>query len=280
MICDKPATSAPVDLRSEEALYLYCLARSDLVREFVSTGDDTHGPVSVWTFSDLAAVASAVPIEQFSGPPAEALMNDLEWIGKRAVHHEVVVERVMRYSPVFPAGFGTLFSSFASLEKFLVKHHDTILRFLQSVADSEEWAVKVSLDKGAAQREMVATRLANHSEQLTVVPAGLRYLRERQISAEAERQVGEWVKETCERVVTNLYRHASRFCERPLISSCKPDAGPEIICNWAFLVERLELARFDGWVAIANTDFERLGLSFQVTGPWPPYSFCPSLLME
>ena len=67
MICDKPATSAPVKLRREEALYLYCLARSGLVREFIPPGDDTHSLVSVWTFSDLAAVASAVPIEQFSG---------------------------------------------------------------------------------------------------------------------------------------------------------------------------------------------------------------------
>jgi len=225
-------------------------------------------------------VASAVPIEQFSGPSAEALMNDLEWIGKRAVHHEVVVERVMRYSPVFPAGFGALFSSFASLEKFLVKHHDTILGFLESVADSEEWAVKASLDRAAAKGEIVATRLADHSEQVAAIPAGLRYLQERQIRAEAERQLGQWVKETCERVATNLYRHASRFCERPLISSSKPEGGPEIIGNWAFLVARLELANFYEQVAIANTDCARLGLSFEVTGPWPPYSFCPSLLME
>lgn len=280
MICDKPATSAPVNLRREEALYLYCLARSGLVREFVSPGDDTHGLVSVWTFSDLAAVASAVPIEQFSGPSAEALMNDLDWIGKRVVHHEVVVERVMRYSPVFPAGFGTLFSSFASLEKFLVKHHDTILEFLESVADSEEWAVKASLDRAAAKREAVATSLADKSEKVTDASLGARYLHEQRIRAETERQLGQWVKETCERVATNLYRHASRFCERPLISSSKPEAGPEIIGNWAFLVARLELANFYERVAIANTDCARLGLSFEVTGPYPPYSFCPSLLME
>ena len=49
--------------------------------------------------------------EEFAGPEAELNLQQLSWVGPRALRHEAVIEEVMASSPVLPARFGTLFSS-------------------------------------------------------------------------------------------------------------------------------------------------------------------------
>src|ERR671925_1155004 len=117
---------------SETAFYLFCFARPGLLPELAGTGVDGQGPLLVHSSTGLAAVLSTVLVEDFCGPEAEARMEDLSWLGIRAWRHEAVIERVMAHSPVFPARFGTLFSSLESLERLLQRHRDTISQFLDS----------------------------------------------------------------------------------------------------------------------------------------------------
>jgi hypothetical protein len=49
------------------------------------------------------------------------------------------------------------------------------------------------------------------------------------------------------------------------------------VLNWAFLVPRGAVADFQARVQQAARDHGRHGLLFEYTGPWPPYSFSPSL---
>src|ERR1035437_9969885 len=95
----------------ETALYLFCFARSDAVREVRSTAVDGHSRLLVLRPSpDLCAVVSEVAREDFCGPAAELPSLQLDWVAPRAVRHEAVMEEVMAYSPILPLPFGTLFS--------------------------------------------------------------------------------------------------------------------------------------------------------------------------
>jgi gas vesicle protein GvpL/GvpF len=49
--------------------------------------------------------------------------------------------------------------------------------------------------------------------------------------------------------------------------------------NMAFLVARHGLCAFRERVERASRSLEGTGLDLQITGPWPPYSFCPALEM-
>jgi hypothetical protein len=53
-----------------------------------------------------------------------------------------------------------------------------------------------------------------------------------------------------------------------------------MVLNWAFLVPRTGLADFRGRIERANSDQKLCGLTFELSGPWPPYSFNPVLERE
>jgi hypothetical protein len=221
-----------------------------------------------------------VPVEDFCGPEAEARLRDLTWIGPRVIRHQEVVAGVMRHSPVLPVRFGTIFSSLANLEKVLQRHYDTIAGFLERLTDREEWAVKGLVDKARARHEILSLHLARHEDRLGALTPGKRYLEEQRLRAQAERELNPRLRGMLGQTLEDLRVHALDFRERPLRSQGDGDDGEEMLANWAFLVDRNQVAALQAGIQAANARHERYGLVLGPTGPWPPYSFCPSLVAE
>lgn len=255
------------------AIYLYCLARPRVARALSCPGMDGRNPVFAWTFRDVAAVASRVPREEFCGPAAEAHMRELAWVGPRACRHEAVTEKVMRFSPVLPAKFGTLFSSLDSLEQFLRKHHAAITRFLDRVAGKEEWAIKGMLDRSRAREEILSAMLARQQQDLAALSPGKRYFQEQRMQALVGEELSGWVKEGCDNFIAGLPYLTPCVCRRRVLPQAAAGSNPEVVFNCAVLVRGGALAGLRARIDQANARCARWGLSFQLSGPWPPYSF-------
>ena len=128
-------------------------------------GVDDRTPVFMHPSPFAAAVVCELRQEEFCG--ADARFQDLAWIGPRACRHHRVIEAVMKHSPVLPARFGTLFSSFDSLHRFMTRHAGTITGFLDRVTGQQEWALKGSLDKRRAERVVLQEELSVRSSHLS-----------------------------------------------------------------------------------------------------------------
>ncbi len=258
------------------ALYLYCLTRSGTLAAIDGPGVDGEGPLEMIPFKDVVAVVSAVGVDDFLGPPAEARMKDLAWVGPRACRHEEVVERAMRVSPVVPARFATLFSSREILTTWLEAHHDALSLALDRFAGHEEWAVKGRLDRHKAEARFVAAALAQQEGVLSSSP-GRRYLEERRIQAGIGHELDAWLREVSAGIARALLEHAVELREREVVDGGAPDEEGARILNWAFLVPRSRLDDFGARIQQINAEHAPHGLVFDLSGPWPPYSFCPSL---
>ena len=262
------------------AVYLFCLARGGLVPPLSGTGIGGHEPLITKDFSDITAVVCEVPQEEFAGSTSEERLQDLGWVAPRAVRHEQVIEEVMRYSPVFPARFGTLFSSMERLAKLLELNDERVSRFLDYVADNEEWSVKGSLSKAQALEGILSIRLNEASESFSSLTPGVRYFKERQIRGEAEKELTNWVKTSCNAVADELIRCSTDYRQRKIINLSKDESEKETVVNWAFLVSRSHIRDFLARIDNANANGSARGLFFDCSGPWPPYTFSTSLRTE
>ena len=268
----------------EQGLYLFCLARLSRLPDLPPEGPGLDGgsPLQVSGFRDLAAVWSRVKLEDFCGPGAAERLQDLNWIGPRVIRHQQVVAGVMRHSPVLPARFGSIFSSEAKLEGLLRRHHDAIARFLDSLKDREEWAVKGMLDHSGAREKLFSLKLAQEADRLAALSPGKRYFQEQRLRAACEQELSRWLQEVCRGLWRELLDYASEVRERPLLSreAAGGGKGQDMVLNWAFLVPEKVGPDLQAHIREANVRYADHGLSLQCTGPWPPYSFCPTLAQE
>jgi hypothetical protein len=264
----------------QRALYLFCFARSNLIGELEGIGVDGHPPVWVFRhFPDLCAIVSEVLPEDFCGSAAELRMQDLAWVGPRALRHEAVVEEVMRHSPVLPARFGTLFSSLERLAGFLDRHRAAISQFLERVDEQEEWSVRGLLDRRQAGHALTSASLAAQEAQLAALPPGTRCFREQRIRQASEKELSLWLNATYRQVLCDLMKPASDFRECQVVPCERLESGIEVVLNWALLLPKGATAAFRSQIDQLNAHHAPKGLVFGLSGPWPPYRFVPPLSM-
>lgn len=258
-------------MAANPVLYLFCFARGGASPKF--GGAD---PVFAYPWGDLTAVCGWALMEEWSGSQAEARMQDLQWLTPKIMRHEAIIEAAMRVSPVLPARLGALFSSLQALERFFAMHHATIERFLDEAENKDEWAVKGILD-----RTRLSQWLASHmngAQPASAPLGGAGYLRQRYARVAAGREVNHWVTQTLEPILEQLRGCAAGSYQRG--PGAQTAAGqPEPIFNLAFLVARENLPEFHHCVERATQKHRAHGLELGLSGPWPPYSFCPTLEM-
>ena len=93
----------------------------------------------------------------------------------------------------------------------------------------------------------------------------------------ADQQSGAWLEQNLRVVVDALDQCATRSCQRRILDDSKQPDGREEVLNLAALLGRDRVAEFRRRIEAINRERAEDGLSFALTGPWPPYSFCPAL---
>jgi len=261
-----------------QGVYLYCFTRRGAVREIKTAGVDEYGTVTTLEAGEAAAVFSTVSLREFTGDAAPDGAQDPQWLIPRACRHQQVVEEVMRAGPVLPVRFGTLFSSGEILEKFLVERSGEVACVLDRLSDKEEWAVKGFVDFGRAQEWLRASDpvLAEYRRRLPEAP-GARYFQQKRLDVKTEEAARLWRRAAIDQVRALLAPHAVDECPlrpRPRnLTGCDAD----MIFNAAYLLLRSDIDTFREQVARVGATYAAQGLTLEVSGPWPPYNFCPSL---
>lgn len=269
----------------DKAVYLFALCRSGVSRDAMgmdglslesdSAPHNEFGePVLMACTSDVWAVVSVVQRSTWAGDAAASNMGSLAWVAPRATRHEEIVEAVMDAGPAYPARFGTLFSSGTRLASVVEDHHQPMLRYFNHVDSAEEWAIKLLLDREKAAQEYVRRQSSaeNDSESAT---SGTAYLQRKVRERDARAEVDAWLDDVGEAVfdtLASLARDAAVLEARD-----RPDEPREVAAHFAFLVPKADAEPFFQAIDMAADRLTGRGLDIDCTGPWPPYSFRPSL---
>ena len=257
---------------ADPAYYLYCLTSSGRDIQASATGVDGRHATQLRVYEESCAAYCEVDLDEFVGDRAEAQLQDLAWLGPRVCRHEVVIEQIMKQAPVLPARFATLFSSLDSLDQFVLEHREGIAGFFTELGSQQEWAVKGLLDRAGALE-----RLSHPAEEEPAGSLGGRYLQERRIKAQAEREFNQRLRTFCQHVAAVLGAHAGGFRERKVVAPAAEGTTAEVVLNWAFLIPPEDLEDFRARLQRFNDDEAFPGLLLALNGPWPPYSFVPDL---
>jgi hypothetical protein len=258
---------------------LYCFAGPTVAGRIEAAGVDEQTEVTALTVGEVAAVFSKVSLEDFIGPVGDANLRDASWIVPRARRHERVVEEVMRLSPVLPARFGTVLSSTSVLEQLVAGSAENIRQFLDRMVNREEWSVKAFLNLPKAEEWMMTSQaaLAEPPGRGPVSP-GLAYIQGKRLRARAQRQMEEWCHRTVEGVGRSLAARAVDVC--PLRTQLRGTSAKDgkMVLNCALLVSKDRVVELHEQASEIEARYADRGLGLNVSGPWPPYSFCPSIL--
>lgn len=263
---------------TRENVYLFCFARAGAARNLAVPGISGSDGVNTLEIGSTAAVFCSVPSGDFQGELAEKHLEDPAWVIPRACEHERVIEAVMACSPVLPVRFGSVFTSREALSDFLAAQQQEIAQFLDSVADKEEWGLKAFVDANKAGEQFLLSEpaLAEQFARLAESP-GARYFQEKRLRAEVTRHVEVWSCQIAEEIQGELAADAVGVCPLPVLPRSFSERPDDMVLNCAVLLVSRRVADFCNRAKTLSARLEPHGVTIELSGPWPPYSFCPTL---
>lgn len=263
---------------SGKGINLYCFARSGLKLNVASSRLESNEPVAFLEVGDVTAVYSHVALDDFTGESGERHFQDPAWVVPRALEHERVIEEVMAFSPVFPVRFGVIFSSREALAQVVLEHGKEISCFLDHVVGKEEWCVKGFVDTEKATETLLSFDpvLAGQRQALAASP-GARYFQEKRLYAEARTRASRWSRSAAHEIEDELHGLGGESRPQKVSRGNDPGSSREMLLRHAFLVDRKSVGEFRDRVREIGSRWSERGGILELSGPWPPDSFCPVL---
>jgi len=253
-------------------IYVYAITREPATPDV--EGIDQTRRFGSTSIGGVSAVFTAVNAEGFSQEAIDSRAGDLEWLGAIGYRHQAVVQDVMKKTAVVPLRAFTLFSSEEALRAYLHENAEMLRKVLDRLDGKQEWTLQVEVEPQRWSESLVARvdSLRELQTQIDSAAPGKAFLLRKKLDDEKKRAshaAEEALVGEIERAVLEKLR-----CETVAESRERRDgAFPQI----NVLIERDEEATLHGVCDQLSERYANEGVTFALTGPWPPYTFAGTM---
>jgi hypothetical protein len=217
------------------------------------------------------AVVSSVTAAQYDQPAIAAGLQKLDWVGRRAMAHEAVVEQFLAAPAVLPMQLFTIFMSDERALEYVSRERRRIDRILTKLERQLEWGLRLSFDENAARQAVEADHRARRVRGATRNESGSAYLaRKRDLLGVTRVQLSS-ARHAADRLYRAMSREATRARRRRATEQMAP--GSRLLLDAAFLVPVRRAGAFRSALRKHARQLSGSGLVVSLTGPWPAYNF-------
>ena len=241
------------------ALYAYAVTWADLRYPADGPALTPGRRIAVVPEDDLGLLVSPVATSEL-----EVDADDLSETGRLAVlarGHDAVVRAAAECGPVLPLRFGTAVPDEDAARSLLRTHAGPARHQLRRIGTAREWGVRLLRILPAGGEPALAGGTGREGL------SGTEYLARRREALQREEDLTRTAAECAERLQEVLSGHAVESMRRG------GSPGSSLLLDIAYLVPTGTEAEFLGQVRQLAEDLEPRGLTLELTGPWPPYSF-------
>jgi len=254
----------------KQVLYLYGIVPGD---QALPAGGGA--PLAAIPYSRLAAVVELVSAAEFAPEILDEKLRCVDWVALLAHKHTSVLEQVLQHGPVIPARLCTLFSSARAVTDLLAQNEQQLAERLGWFEGREEWGLKIFCDEARLRATIASSDpvvLAIEAAAAAGSPGQAYVLRKkrdgcvaRSVAAATEAAVDE---------VLSLAAIAIDTRFRSLLSDAVSGRREAMVANVALLVDITACPALHTAVEELSARLLPEGFAIELTGPWPPYSFC------
>ncbi|MDO8586148.1 MAG: GvpL/GvpF family gas vesicle protein [Armatimonadota bacterium] len=245
-------------------------------------GIDPTNPVRALPYRSIQAILSRAPLREFGQEALEANLRDLRWLEEKVRVHEGIVEMVSAHCTLLPMKFGAIFLSKSRVEEMLAEHYDGFVDALRRLEGCREWGVKVYRNDEVLEDRIqeVSNSVRKLAAETAARSGGAAYIWKKRLEKSIASETALVSDQCAQSSHDCLSTHAKGAVSNPLLGrSITVDVG-EMILNGVYLVSDDHLDAFQTELADLRKNYGRLGFTFSLSGPWPPYNFVNGFLTE
>jgi hypothetical protein len=258
---------------------MYLIGRSSdlslaLSRGSAPQGLETASPIELVEHGGMAAVVSAVPLDQYGEGQFEQRLQDPAWTANKVMRHQAVAEYFSRDHAIIPLRFGVMYSSHEKVHTLLESRADSLARGLSRIEGCEEWALNIHVDKSVLTGKLptLSPTLADLKARADKASQGQAYLLQKQADRLQVAELRNYLKESVDGIAKELGPRTEGLKRIP-VSETEAKQEPAVAGKLVYLVKKSKLRSFKTAAEKLASKHNKSGITMELTGPWPPYNF-------
>jgi hypothetical protein len=230
----------------------------------------------------LVALVSVVDAATWNAEALDQHVRDLDWLAPRATRHQEVLAVLHAMgNSMLPLPFATLYQHPDHVHALLRIRQDDFVQALGQLKDAEEWTLKVAQDPATFEQHVArfSPAFAAAAEQSRVAPPGKAYLLRKQLEtlrrSEASRAMarqGDEIEQRVRSLAEDVIREPITRQARNAPSATN-ETAVKVVLKLALLLRTPQRDDIQQRLAELAEEYGTYGYVFELTGPWPPYSF-------
>lgn len=262
-------------------LYAYAVVDANIEKLNI-LGIDKKNRVFPLERNSLSVLVSKIDTGRFKAQVEEVLsemaqsQNILpEKIENLLLSHQEVVDALAKVATIVPFKFGTILKNEASALKMLKDYEKKFKKLLSKFTGSAEWGIKAYVDrkKFTTYTGRQNSRLEEFARKVPRQLSGTAYLLGRKMEEELKNEINHRLAE----IANAIFRQAEKYAFEARLNKTLPKKltgkDKEMVLNSTYLIEKEKVGSFNKQMEKLTEKYEPLGLYFEVSGPWPAYSF-------
>jgi hypothetical protein len=244
--------------------YVFCLVRSarrPTLRGITDGMPGGGGLRAIEVGSGLWAIVQSVPGAEYGEAALARDLQNLDWVGPRAIAHERVIESFLSAAALLPMQLFTLFTSDDRVVDHVRSDRARIGRILKRIEKKVEWGVRLTWNERAALEKAASKTVRTGTEFLA---------RKRDVLDVSRKRLAE-ARTAANRIYKAIDRQAAASQRRTSLERAAP--GSRLLLDAAFLVPVAKSGAFKTAVREQTRALRGTGIETSVTGPWPAYNF-------
>jgi len=231
------------------------------------------GPLRLLPFGNIAALVSDLWLQE--GQYLEEIMQDATVTQRLVLDHHAVLAVLVDQTTILPLRFGAVFSDDVSVISALSGRSVALTKAIGRIDGALEWGIKTFCDREMMGHHLsiVALDLNAHDETKTPSGEGSAFFMRKRLERLSLAKVENALEECLKQAETLLQPSCLEAAFVALQGSGVHRHAHEMVSNKSYLVAREHEAAFRQALDILKDLHGPLGLDYQLSGPWPAYSF-------
>lgn len=255
--------------------YVYCIVRSTRRPTVQNAPDRMPGAADVRALpagDAVWAIVSSVPASAYNETALSKGLQNLDWIGRRAVAHEAVVEHCLSAPAVLPMQLFSLFTSDERALEYVARERRRIDGILARLDRQLEWGLRASFDEKGAREAVERDHRSRAPRAGRTGASGAAYLARKRDLLDVTRVQVARARTAADRLYRAMAREATEARRR---TSTEQGATPgsRLLLDAAFLVPARRARAFRATLRGHVRRLSESGLVLSLSGPWPAYNF-------
>jgi len=222
-------------------------------------------------YNGLSLYYCPAPTNTYNKTIFPKMLKDMDWVKKEVFYFSKQQNQLNQQTPILPFRYGTVYYSQTKMRDFLKKHKKSIQSNLNYIMGKSEWGIKLYVSQSAFRKWLISKE---GTTDLTESKTGMEYFtnkrKELKILEDESKYIHDIVKQIEQKIVSKSYEIKSI---EAITESVDSQTSLKTISNYAILVDDSDVGKFKVMVNDLSKLYNKYGLSFRVSGPWPAYNF-------